>query len=143
MSNETNAYNRKVAIAAVAEHYEGFDGKGVSKDELLWLMGFIEGMAAGSKSMAATLRKYRAGYEPTVSHTGRKSLHNGDVVAAFLAGRSPDEAMSAAERILGLDAGFLTEKYASLNDGAKRMNSGNRIRAALKRKDITEAALTH
>lgn len=93
------------------------------------------------KTMSKTLLKYRNGYEPTTAYSGRKSLNNGDEIADFLAGREPDEILIAAERILGLDAGFLTEKYTGLNPGQKRMNGGNRLRAAMKRGDITAADL--
>ena len=98
--------------------------------------------AQGTRTMAQTLLRYRAGYQDTVSSSNRPSLHNGDPVAKFLEGRDPSLVMAAAERILGLEAGFLTTKYASLNPGQQRMNSGNRIRAALKRGDITASQLT-
>lgn len=98
--------------------------------------------AQGTRTMAQTLLRYRAGYQDTVSSSNRPSLHNGDPVAVFLAGQDPAIVMAAAERILGLATGFLSEKYASLNPGQKRMNAGNRIRAALKRGDITANQLT-
>ena len=93
------------------------------------------------RSMSKTLMEYRPGYTLTLSYAGRKSLHNADPVAMFLAGEDPEVVLTKAEKILGLDAGFLTEKYAGLNPGQKRMNGGNRIRAALKRGDIVAADL--
>ena len=97
--------------------------------------------ASTTRTMAQTLLRYRGGYQDTVSSSNRPSLHNGDPVAVFLQGQEPALVMAAAERILGLDAGFLSEKYQSLNPGQQRMNSGNRIRAALKRGDITASQL--
>ena len=99
--------------------------------------------AQGTRTMAQTLLRYRTRYEPTVAYSNRPSLHNGDPVAKFLEGRDPALVMAAAERILGLGAGFLSDRYASLNPGQQRMNSGNRIRAALERGDITTEQLTH
>ena len=99
------------------------------------LISWIE--AFGTRTMAQTLLAYRGGYQDTVAYSGRLSLNNGGEVALFLAGMEPGAVMTAAERILGLEAGYLTAKYAHLNPGQQRMNSGNRISAALKRGDIT------
>ncbi len=95
------------------------------------------------RGMSATLRRYRGNYQDCVSSTNRPSLHNGDEVAKFLEGRDPLVVMAAAERILGLADGFLTERYASLNPGQQRMNAGNRLRAAIKRGDLAVSQLTH
>lgn len=143
MSNETE-YDRNETIETLLAVWPEFDPKGVSKADLLWLteVAALLGDDA-SKTMSATLLRYRAKYSPTVAYSGRKSLHNADPIALFLEGMEPDDVMAAAERILGLEPGFLSEKYASLNPGARRMNSGNRIRAALKRGDISETDLAH
>ena len=90
-----------------------------------------------SRNMSKILQKYAPGYQPTVAVSGRKSLNNGDTIADLLAGMDPDQIIWAAERILGLEAGELAEKYDGLNRGQKRMNAGNRIRAAIKRGDLT------
>ena len=111
----------------------------VSNDDLIWLMEISVLLQEDNKprTMSATLLQYRAKYQPTVAYSGRASLNNGDAVAEFLAGKTPDEVLKAAEKILGLDDGELQERYANLNPGQQRMNGGNRIRAALKRGDIT------
>ncbi len=106
---------------------------------ILWLQADDE--VDGKRSMAATLLRYRETYTDTVSHSNRLSKSNGDQIAEFLAGQEPKLVMQAVERILELEEGFLTEKYASLNLGQQRMNAGNRLRAALKRGDISESQL--
>ena len=107
------------------------------KDDLLFLAELATHLDTKSRGMSDTLLRYRASYEPTICYSGRKSLNNGDAIADFLAGLAPDEVLAKAEAILGLETGFLTEKYQNLNEGQKRMNGGNRLRAALKRGDIT------
>jgi hypothetical protein len=106
------------------------------------------------RSMADTLRAHRGGYEATIASSGKHSLHNGDVVAAALAGLTPQVALAAAQAIAD-EAGTeidLLAKYVGpggwdkprLNLGQIRMNSGNRVRGAVKREDISETeALAH
>ncbi len=91
-----------------------------------------------SRNMSRTLDRYRAlgHYQPSIGPNGSKSESNHDVVANWLEGREPAEVMMLAEQLLGLDRGFLMEKYGHLNRGQQRMNSGNRIRAALKRGEL-------
>ena len=93
------------------------------------------------RSMAAQLQAHRAGYLPTKAYSGKSSLHNGDPVANFLSGKTPDEAMADAERLCGLKAGELKAKYEHLNIGQQRMNAGNRIRGAIKRGELLESEL--
>lgn len=90
------------------------------------------------RRMAETLKKYAVTYEPSISYSGRKSLNTGDDLAHLLAGMSPRDVITVAERALGLEPDELWEKYQSLNPGQQRMNAGNRIRSAIKRGDITE-----
>jgi hypothetical protein len=92
---------------------------------------------AEAKSMSKTLEKYRVAYEPSISASGRKSLNNGDDLAHFLSGMDPLNVITLAEVALGLEHGTLLDKYRHLNRGQQRMNAGNRIRAAIKRGDIT------
>ena len=92
---------------------------------------------AETKSMSKTIAKYREGYEPSISVSGRKSLNTGDEIAHLLVGLEPVAVMKAAEEVLGLEDGELVMKYANLNRGQQRMNAGNRIRSAAKRGDIT------
>lgn len=90
-------------------------------------------------SMADTLRKHRAGYEATKASSGKHSLHNGDEIAKLLAGLSPQVALAAAQAVadhLGTEIDLLT-KYKALNKGQVRMCSGNRVRGALKRGDVS------
>lgn len=82
--------------------------------------------------MANTLAKYRVGYVVSVTADGRKSLNNGDELAELLEGLDHMQVARVAELALDLEIGFLATKYAKLNNGQIRMNSGNRIRAALK-----------
>ena len=87
--------------------------------------------------MAQTLRKYRQGYVKTASYNGNHSLDNGDEVAELLRGMSPQEVCALADKAFGQPEFHHWEKYQSLNVGSRRMNAGNRIRAAVKRGDLT------
>lgn len=89
------------------------------------------------KTMSSQLQAARLRYEPCVSYSNRLSLHNGDDVASLLQGATPEAVMGAAEVLLGLKEGELVTRYAHLNPGQRRMNSGNRIRAAFKNERIT------
>jgi len=124
------------AAARAACEAAGF-GEEMSLEDVLALL--LETNVA--RGMAGTLARYKPGYQPCVAYSGAESQNNGDALAQALEGKSPDEVMDWAERLLGLETGFLATKYAGLNPGQKRMNSGNRVRAALKRGDLTEAAL--
>ena len=109
-----------------------------SKADLLWLLEVASFLDAGNRgNMAQTLAKYKAGYETTVAYSGAKSQNNGDDLASLLAGLDPKSVCRLAEAVLGLEAGELWAKYEHLNPGQQRMNSGNRIRAAVKRGDLT------
>ena len=93
------------------------------------------------RSAAATLAKYRGGYVKTDGYAGL-SINNGDNVADTLKMLEPNRVVAVAEAVLpGINAGELAKRYAKLNPGMRRMNSGNRIRAALKKKVITKTAL--
>lgn len=93
------------------------------------------------RSMSATLKKHRSRYVHTDGYAGL-SINCGDDVADQLKMCEPDRVVRIAEKVLpNVKAGDLTKRYAKLNPGQKRMNSGNRIRAALKRGTITKTAL--
>ena len=95
------------------------------------------------RSKAQQLAAYKAGYETYQTTTGNLSMDNGDDVALILRGASPEVVMRAAEKLKGLEPGTLATRYADRNPGAKRMNSGNIIRAFVKRegtvKQVREA----
>lgn len=93
-----------------------------------------------TSKMAGTLAKYRTRYVPTVAASGKKSLHTGDAVSMALEYREWDEVTRICAELLGLDYSELLMKYAHLNKGARRMNCGNRIRAAFKKGDATVVA---
>lgn len=91
--------------------------------------------------MAGTLNKYRVRYEPSICAGGRKSLNNGDDLAQLLAGLTPESVCRLADAALALGDGFCETRYANLNRGQRRMNAGNRLRAALKREAVTFEAI--
>lgn len=93
----------------------------------------LEKLEGGQSNLAKTIRGYRDQYVPSIGPGGTKSVSNGDAVAHALKGLQPDSVLALAEELLELETGFLVQKYAHLNRGQRRMNGGNRIRAALKR----------
>lgn len=103
-----------------------------------WIAEHAEDMDEDDESkMSKILAKYRKNYKVTVSASGRKSLSKGDELAQLLEAMDVSQVMALAEEALGMEPGTLVEKYQTLNPGQKRMNSGNRLRAALKRGDVT------
>ena len=93
-------------------------------------------------SQAETLAKYRKNYTKSKTALGNNSAHCGDDIAARLASLTPEDVVTLAEKVLKFKTGELKAKYAHLNPGATRMNAGNRIRAAIKRGDVTVEALS-
>ena len=94
-----------------------------------------------ARKMASTLNRYKPMYVQSVAASGAKSQNNGDDLAAFLSALTPEAVAILAEKVLGLEPGFLVAKYERLNPGQMRMNSGNRIRAAIKRGELTTEAV--
>ena len=93
------------------------------------------------RSASETLKKYRVKYVHTDGYAGL-SINNGDKIADALKMCEPSRVVRIAEVVLpGLKKGELTKRYAKLNPGMQRMNSGNRIRAAVKKGTITAAAV--
>lgn len=89
-------------------------------------------------TMGEILSKYRPFYVVSITPNGRKSRCNGDEVAQALEGVDPSRIVIAAEKLLdNVKRGELRDKYAGMNQGQIRMNVGNRLRAAVKRGDIT------
>lgn len=91
---------------------------------------------AGSK-MSATLAKYRVTYVTSISASGRKSKACGDELSILCEGKDHIWVCALADLVFGEEPGTHRTKYAKLNPGQQRMNSGNRIRAAIKRGDTT------
>lgn len=82
--------------------------------------------------MSKTLSGHRKNYVNSRSHTGKFSQHCGDGLAELLSGTDPVTISRVAEQVRDLKKGELTERYAHLNQGQIRMNSGNLIRGAIK-----------
>ena len=103
--------------------------------------GTTEPTRKEKRSAAATLAKYRVNYVKTDGYAGL-SINTGDDTATKLRMFEPDRVVAIAEAVLpGIKAGELAKRYAKLNPGMRRMNSGNRIRAAIKKGTITKTAL--
>lgn len=86
----------------------------------------------GSK-MAEALRQARQHYVKAKRPDGSATAHNGDLIARVLLESEPLEVCSFADTICEQDDGFHAARYAALNNGQKRMNSGNKIRAAYRK----------
>ena len=95
-------------------------------------------------SMSGHLQKFRARYHRSVAASGAKSLNNGDELANYLQMKTGKEVCELADKWVPLDKGTHFERYIRLNEGQKRMNSGNKLRSALKKGEIqvTEAGIT-
>lgn len=90
-------------------------------------------------TMARTLAKYRGGYLKTTNVTGRKTQVCGDWLSQELTSLFPHEVALLADRVFDERDGFHLTRYAHLNDGQVRMNSGNRIRAKFRGLEGDEA----
>ena len=137
--------NKLELIHATVTHTNREDGDGteaqikrLNKPALIALLVEMEERTADEpkRSMAGTLGRYRTAYEPSIAAGGRKSFNCGDDLAGLLAGLEPEQVIKLAELALDLEVGTLQAKYDALNPGQKRMNAGNRIRAAIKRGDL-------
>ena len=94
------------------------------------------GEEEGKPSQAKQLAKYKARYHRSHTSEGNASLNNGDDMAGFLEGMDWIAVCKLADAFLPLDGQTHAEKYERLNPGSKRMNAGNKLRAAWKRGDI-------
>jgi len=92
---------------------------------------------ADKPSMTDQLKEARKRYTVSKSSKGSTSAHNGDDVATLVAGSSPEDVCSTAEKLAGLKFGELSTKYGHLNPGQVRMCAGNRIRAMVKKEAVT------
>lgn len=116
---------------------EDGDTKKVRAKQIAGTLEDLELEEENDGKMSTTLRKYRQRYQPAIAYSGRKSYTTGDEIAHELAGLSPMQVIRVAEKLLDMEQGELLIKYEKLNAGQKRMNAGNRIRAAIKRGDAT------
>ena len=122
----TRTTNKLVYLEGVA--------KGVKPEELTPCTEaqLAEWAEAQIGSMNSQLKRYKPRYQKSTAASGNKSLNNGDELAKVLTSLLPLEVVELAEVVCALPTGFLATKYASLNPGQQRMNSGNRVRSALK-----------
>lgn len=86
------------------------------------------------KLMARTLHSYAIGYVTIVNASGDKSKVCGDWLSQLLAPLTPEQVARVASEILGLSVTL----YDHLNPGQVRMNWGNRLRAKVKRGELTQ-----
>lgn len=84
----------------------------------------------------AALREARKRYH-TEKVNGKLKIDNGDPIATILRPLTPEQVAAVADKVLEEDNGSHASRYAHLNPGQMRMNSGNRIRGAIKRGEAT------
>lgn len=84
--------------------------------------------------------EYRATLVATTTASGNKSLDNGDAVALMLRGADLDTVYKIGAKELGVSEQELRTKYAHLNPGQQRMNVGNRVRAAIRKREAQQQA---
>lgn len=80
---------------------------------------------------------YRATLQTVLTATGNKSLDNGDTIALLLRGADLETVYSIGAKELGVSVEALKTKYQHLNPGQQRMNIGNRIRGAIRKRNAT------
>ncbi len=80
--------------------------------------------------MAEALRRARVHYTKALRPDGTPTAHCGDLIAKVLLESDPLEVCSFADSICDEHPGYHAQRYEALNNGQKRMNSGNKIRAA-------------
>ncbi len=104
-------------------------------DQLVDLDSQLDNMDEDGESyqMSNHMAKYRARYQRSVAASGAKSLNNGDELANYLEMKTGKEVCELADQWVPLKDGQTHyQRYERLNEGQKRMNSGNKLRAALK-----------
>jgi len=77
-----------------------------------------------------------SGYVKAKSATGNKTLDSGDALAVELRGLELDDVYARAAKDLGVTETSLRAQYKALNPGMQRMNLGNRIRGAQRKRAI-------
>lgn len=84
-----------------------------------------------SEETKTVVRPNTENYTTSKSASGKKTQHNGDVVAQALDGAELDDIIKPAAEALECTQKELREKYAHLNPGMQRMNIGNRLRGVV------------
>jgi len=113
---------------ATKEEYETYLEKAIdcstASDEV------IESVSEEEVKIAQTIvkDKYRQRYKISVSPEGRKSLHNGDVVALMLEGKDVHQCYSTVATETKTSIHALMQKWSHLNNGQQRMLLGNYLR---------------
>ncbi len=79
--------------------------------------------------MTEQLKEARKRYTVSKFLKGTTSAHNDDDVATLLAGNTPENVCSTAEKLAGIKARELGKKYGHLNPSQVRMCAGKRTRA--------------
>lgn len=126
------ARNLMKALAAVAQHNVD--------NELVFVHTPAE-ETTGPLTMSDVLLRYRTGYQKAVSYSKGPTMDNGDQLATTLRGLAPDEVCTLADAVFSVAIGTHEERYQHLNKGQRRMNAGNRIRAQVKKGEITIEAV--
>lgn len=78
-------------------------------------------------------------YAKTKSAKGNKTLDSGDGLAVELRGMELEDVYARAAKELNESVKSLHQRYDALNPGMQRMNLGNRMRAALKKRTAVVA----
>lgn len=86
-----------------------------------------------SNPMSQQLARFRARYVKAKNASGTTTAHCGDELAQLLLPLTVDEVCELGSQLLDLPQ----DKYAGLNPGQQRMNWGNRIRAQVKKGNLT------
>jgi hypothetical protein len=90
-----------------------------------------EGLSGGR--MAQQLRRFAAHYVPAKNASGATTKICGDSLSQLLLSLEPEQVSLVAAAVLDLPA----DKYDHLNPGQVRMNWGNRLRAAIKKDNVS------
>jgi hypothetical protein len=95
------------------------------------------GIEATPYNMGNHIARYRERYSRSVAASGAKSLNNGDDLAGYLEMKTAKEVCSLADEFTPIKGGQTHyARYERLNEGQRRMNSGNKLRAAIKQGKI-------
>ncbi len=108
--------------------------KKVRNSELSLPEGVAVETGPDDRLVKADLNKYEVSAEVRTA-CGRRAVDSGDEIAAELRGMAIEDVYHEAADRLGTTVADLQEKYGHLNIGMQRMNLGNRIRGAIRRRN--------